>query len=75
MRDRNFALFPVANTLLPAVKGFPRFDADARTLRLGCELRPRVTYGLQFNSPEHLAFVDSEGHPLAPFVYRFATRK
>lgn len=75
MRDRNFALFPVENTLLPALKGFPRFDADGRTLRLACDLRPGVTYVLQFNSLEHPAFVDSEGHPLAPFVYRFTTSR
>lgn len=75
MRDRNFALFPVAKAMLPALKGLPRFDTDGRTLRLRCDLRPDVTYGLQFNSPEQLAFVDAEGRPLAPFVYRFTTRR
>ena len=75
MRDRNFALFPVPNAALPTLKGPPRFDANGSTVTLPCELKPGMTYGLQFNSPEHMAFVDTEGHPLAPFVYRFTTRK
>lgn len=75
MRAGNFALFPVAKTALPTFKGPPRFGADGRTITLACELKPGVTYGLQFNSPEHMAFVDMEGNPLAPFVYRFTTGK
>lgn len=75
MREGNFALFPVVKAALPTLKGPPRFDAKSLTLTLTCELKPGVTYGLQFNSPEHMAFVDMEGNPLAPFVYRFTTRK
>jgi hypothetical protein len=75
MREGNFALFPVARAMLPAVKGLPRFGADGRTLTLACDLKPGVTYGLQFNSPEHMAFMDVQGNRLAPFVYRFTTRK
>lgn len=74
MRPGNFALFPVPQAALPAVKGPPRFDPTGRTVTLACELKPGVTYGLQFNSPEHMAFADTEGNPLAPFVYRFTTR-
>lgn len=75
MRDGNFAVFPVANTTLPTLAGPPRFGPDGRTITLTCTLRPGVTYGLQFNSPEHPAFVDMEGHPLAPVVYRFTTKR
>lgn len=75
MREGNFAVFPVAQAALPTLKGPPRFDADGRTITLACELKPGVTYGLQFNSTQHLAFVDLEGNPLAPFVYRFTTRR
>jgi hypothetical protein len=75
MRDGNFAVFPIPKGALPTITGPPRFDADGRTVRLACELKPGTAYGLQFNSPEHMAFVDTEGHPLAPFVYRFTTRK
>jgi hypothetical protein len=75
MREGNFALFPVQQAALPVLKGPPRFDASGRTITLSCELKPGVTYGLQFNSPEHMAFSDIEGNPLAPFVYRFTTRR
>jgi len=75
MREGNFALFPVRQAALPILKGPPRFDASGRTITLVCELKPGVTYGLQFNSPEHMAFSDLEGNPLSPFVYRFTTSR
>jgi hypothetical protein len=75
LREGNFALFPVPQAALPTLKGPPRFDGGGRTIILACELKPGVTYGLQFNSPQHMAFVDLEGNPLAPLVYRFTTRR
>ena len=75
MREGNFAVFPVAKAALPTIKGPPRFGADGRTVTIPSELKPGTSYGLQLNSPEHMAFVDMEGNPLAPLVYRFTTGK